>query len=74
MATTYSQYDHQEREPMKNSFGAIALIVVGSLALARNLGYLQISITDLILTWWPLILIGLGISFFFTPDNDKKKE
>ena len=59
---------------MKNSFGAIALIVVGSLALARNLGYLQISITDLILTWWPLILIGLGISFFFTPDSDKKKE
>ena len=59
---------------MKNNFGAIALIVVGSLALARNLGYLQISITDLILTWWPLILIGLGISFFFTPDNDKKKE
>ena len=40
MATTYSQYNHQEKQPMKNSFGAIALIVVGSLALARNLGYL----------------------------------
>ena len=50
---------------MKNSFGAITLIVVGALALARNLGYLEVSITDLIMTWWPLILIGLGISFFF---------
>ena len=58
---------------MKNSFGAITLIVVGALALARNLGYLEVSITDLIMTWWPLILIGLGISFFFTPDTAKKR-
>ena len=35
---------------MKNSFGAITLIVVGVLVLARNLGYLEVSITDLILT------------------------
>lgn len=33
---------------MKNSFSAITLIVVGALALARNLGYLEVSITDLI--------------------------
>ena len=58
---------------MKNSFGAITLIVVGALALARNLGYLEVSITDLIMTWWPLILIGLGISFFFTPDTAKRR-
>ena len=58
---------------MKINFGGVVLIVVGALALARNLGLLQISITDLILTWWPLILIGLGISLFFTPDNEKKK-
>lgn len=59
---------------MKNSFGAIVLIAVGVLALARNLGYLDVSITHLILTWWPLILIGLGISFFFTPGTDNKKK
>ena len=57
---------------MKFNFGAIVLIIVGVLALARNLGFLEVSITDIVLTWWPLILIGLGISFFFTPDTDKK--
>ena len=58
---------------MKSSFGAIVLIVVGIFALARNLGYLDISLMQLVGTWWPLILIGLGISFFFTPDSEKRK-
>ena len=58
---------------MKINSGGVVLIVVGTLALARNLGFLQISITDLLLTWWPLILIGLGISLFFTPDNEKRR-
>ena len=58
---------------MKNSFGAIVLIVVGSVLLAQNLGYLDVSLIHLIRVWWPLILIGLGISFFFTPDSEKRK-
>ena len=58
---------------MKINSGGVILIVVGAVALARNLGFLQISITDLLLTWWPLILIGLGISLFFTPDNVKRR-
>lgn len=58
---------------MKNSFGAIVLIVVGSVMLAQNLGYLDVSLIQLIRIWWPLILIGLGISFFFTPDSRKGK-
>lgn len=52
---------------MRGNFGAIVLIVVGSLALAHNLGYLNINLAHLLRTWWPLILIALGLSFFFTP-------
>ena len=58
---------------MKSSFGAIVLILVGALALAHNLGYLDISFIQLMRTWWPLILIALGVSFFFTPGSDKRK-
>ncbi|MEI7432023.1 MAG: DUF5668 domain-containing protein [Betaproteobacteria bacterium] len=52
---------------MKGNFGAIVLIVIGGIALAHNLGYLNINLAHLIRTWWPLILIILGIGFFFTP-------
>ena len=48
---------------MKGSFGAIVLIVIGALALAHNLGYLDINLAQLMRTWWPLILIALGIGF-----------
>ena len=58
---------------MKGSFGALVLIVVGALALAHNLGYLHVNLSRLIGTWWPLILIVLGIGFFFTPNSSRKK-
>jgi hypothetical protein len=36
---------------------------VGVLFLAYNLGYLKFSeLKDIIGTWWPLILIALGIA------------
>lgn len=41
----------------------IVLIIVGLLFLAYNLGYLRFSeLKDIIGTWWPLILIALGIA------------
>ena len=41
----------------------ITLIAVGVLFLAYNLGYLKFSeLKDIIGTWWPLILIALGIA------------
>ena len=59
---------------MKFSFGGFVLIVFGALVLARNLGFLNISIAELIGTWWPLGLIVLGAGFFFAPDgNDRKR-
>jgi len=46
----------------RNIVWPIVLIVVGVLFLAYNLGYLQFAqLKDLIGTWWPLILIALGI-------------
>lgn len=43
-------------------FGSIALIVVGCLFLLSNLGWLRFSqIADVLHTWWPLILIVVGV-------------
>lgn len=48
-------------------FAALALIVIGSLLLLSNLGYLRLdSIAVLLHTWWPLILILVGLSMFLT--------
>ena len=42
-------------------------------ALAHNLGYLNVNLAQLTRTWWPLILIALGIGFFFTPGSGRRK-
>jgi hypothetical protein len=48
-------------------FAAIALIAVGSALLLSNLGYIKIAnLAGLIHTWWPLILILVGVSMFIT--------
>jgi len=48
-------------------FAAIALITIGSLLLLSNLGYIKIAnLAGLIHTWWPLILILVGVSMFIT--------
>jgi hypothetical protein len=46
----------------RNLVWPMTLIVVGVLFLAYNLGYLQFAqLKDIIGTWWPVILIALGI-------------
>ena len=52
---------------MKGNFAAIVLIVIGSFFLLSNLGLIDISLREIFRTWWPLILIAVGISLFFTP-------
>jgi energy-converting hydrogenase Eha subunit C len=48
-------------------FAALALIAIGSLLLLSNLGYIKIAnLAGLIHTWWPLILILVGVSMFIT--------
>tara|TARA_B100001758_G_C18235091_1_gene517469 strand:+ start:276 stop:443 length:168 start_codon:yes stop_codon:yes gene_type:complete len=47
---------------MKKSLGiSIFLIVIGVVFLLDNLDYINISITELIRTYWPVILIWMGI-------------
>ena len=47
---------------MKKSIGiAILLIVIGVVFLLDNLDYVNISVAELIRTYWPIILIWMGI-------------
>ncbi|MBC8266443.1 MAG: hypothetical protein H8E84_05700 [Flavobacteriales bacterium] len=47
---------------MKKSIGiSVLLIVIGVVFLLDNLGYIHISIAELIKTYWPVILIWMGI-------------
>ena len=57
---------------MRGNVAAIVLVLVGTFFLLSNLGLIDISLTQLIKTWWPIILIAVGVSLFFTPDKQKK--
>jgi hypothetical protein len=47
----------------RNVVWPITLIVVGLLFLAYNLGYIQFAqLKDIISTWWPVVLIALGLA------------
>ena len=47
---------------MRVNTPALILIAVGVILLLRNLGLLNVNLGHLIVTWWPLILIVLGVS------------
>lgn len=57
---------------MRGNVAAIVLVLVGTFFLLSNLGVIEISLAQLVKTWWPVILIAVGISLFFTPDKQKK--
>jgi len=47
---------------MKKSIGiSVFLIVIGIVFLLDNLNYINISVAELIKTYWPVILIWMGI-------------
>ena len=56
---------------MRGNVAAIVLIVLGSYFLLSNLGLINISMREVIATWWPAVLIAVGISMFFTPNGRK---
>ena len=58
---------------MKGNFAAVVLVVVGSFMLLTNLGIIDVSLRELLDTWWPVVLIGVGIALFVTPERIKKK-
>ncbi len=57
---------------MRGNIAAIVLILAGGFMLLTNLGVIDISLRELLRTWWPLILIAVGVGLFFTPDRVKK--
>ncbi len=58
---------------MKGNFAAIVLVVLGTFFLLNNLGLVNISLAELFKTWWPAILIAVGLAMFALP-NDRKKD
>ena len=44
-----------------NILAALVLIIVGTLFLLNNLGFTDLSLGCLISTWWPAILIVVGL-------------
>ncbi len=57
---------------MRGNLAAIVLILAGSFMLLTNLGVIDISLRELLRTWWPIILIAVGIGLFLTPERHKK--
>lgn len=54
-----------------NIVGAIVLIVIGTVFLLDNLGLADISLGRLIRTWWPAILIVVGLGMLFRPHRKR---
>ncbi|MBS0458171.1 MAG: hypothetical protein JSS44_12685 [Proteobacteria bacterium] len=50
---------------MRINTPAIILIVIGAILLLNNLGLWNVSIAHLVQTWWPAVLIVLGVSMLF---------
>lgn len=47
---------------MKKSIGiSVFLIIVGVMFLLDNINYINISVSEIIRTYWPVILIWMGL-------------
>ena len=54
--------------PSRPKTGAYVLIAIGAIFLLVNLGVLPIrEVARLLATWWPLILIAIGVSMLVRP-------
>lgn len=52
--------------PMKSGIVApLVLILLGAFFLANNLGWTDLSLGRMIATWWPAILIVVGVVMLF---------
>jgi len=59
---------------MRGNVAAITLILFGVFFLLSNLGLINISLAELFKTWWPVILIAVGLSMFLMPRDNNKKD
>ncbi|MBP8909675.1 MAG: DUF5668 domain-containing protein [Xanthomonadales bacterium] len=48
-----------------NIASALILIALGLFFLARNLGWIDGTLWGLVATWWPVILVAVGIGMLF---------
>ena len=53
----------------RNLIAAIVLITLGVLFLLNNLGYTNLSLGRLITTWWPVVLILVGLQLLLRDRN-----
>ena len=58
---------------MKGNFAAIALTLIGAVALGVNLELFELDLVALLKKWWPLTLIAIGVALYFTPDYKAAK-
>ncbi len=56
---------------MRGNVAAIVLILLGSYFLLSNLGLINVSMREVIATWWPAVLIAVGVSMFVLPGGRK---
>jgi Domain of unknown function (DUF5668) len=63
---------HNRETPMRPYLPAVILIVIGVMFLLQNLGIAGINFGRLIATWWPLILIAVGLSMLFKRSSPRK--
>ena len=59
---------------MRGNIAAIALVLVGVLALAINLDRVELDVARLLGTWWPVLLIALGVGVFLAPGTDERRK
>ncbi|MEO7107547.1 MAG: DUF5668 domain-containing protein [Rhodoferax sp.] len=57
---------------MRGNVAAITLILFGLFFLLKNLGLVNFSLAELFSTWWPVILIAVGLSMLLMPRDGKK--
>jgi hypothetical protein len=65
-------------EPMSKQkqeylFWGVILLIIGTLFLLDNLG-LNIDLWDIVGTYWPLILIGIGAKNIYAHYSEKNKK
>lgn len=53
--------------------GGLILIGLGGLFLLRQMGYTDFSLGSMISTYWPVILIILGVKRFLSPDDEHSR-
>lgn len=54
----------------RNLIPATILIALGVLFLANNLGWTNVGLGRLVATWWPLILIAVGVGLLVKGKRD----